>query len=359
MDLSVRVFRVRSTWRGVAKPDSYPQARNVALSTNHLLRAAFDSTALSTLMGCFERTESRRANLLRVLTYHRVFDVSAFRGSMEYLAQRYHFVTANELLEVLRDDKRLPPRSMMITFDDAYSDFATTAWPVLRSYNIPVVLFVPTGYPGNGDQVFWWDRLEQAIMHTPRGDALETPAGCLRLHSTANRRRVHVRLRALVKTWDHDRTLSYVDEVCEELGGGPCTSQVLSWDALRSLARDGVTLASHTRMHPLLNRVSTETARAEIAGAREDLLRETGTSLPLFAYPGGYYCPQTRKVLSEAGIEAAFTTVRGTNDLGSEDHLRLRRINIGHYANAGVVRARLLESAVSFNRWRPVPDTYG
>ena len=310
-------------------------------------------------MSCFEQAESRRPNLLRVLTYHRVFDESAFRGSMEYLAQRYHFVTAEELLEVLRDEKQLPPRSMMITFDDAYSDFATSAWPVLRSYDIPVVLFVPTGYPSNGEQVFWWDRLEQAIMDTPREDVLETPAGSLPLRSVANRRRAHDRLRALVKTWDHDRTLSYVAEICETLGAEPCTSQVLSWDALRGLAREGVTLASHTRMHPLLNRVSTERARAEIIGAREDLLRETGAALPLFAYPGGYYCPQSREVLSETGIEAAFTTVRGTNDLDTEDRLRLRRINIGHYASVGVVRARLLESAASFNRWRPVPDTYG
>lgn len=329
------------------------------MSTKRLLRAAFASPAVSTLMSCIERAESRRANLLRVLTYHRVLDVGAFRVSMEYLARRYHFVTAEELLEVLRDGKRLPPRSMMITFDDAYSDFATSAWPVLRSYDIPAVLFVPTGYPGNGEQVFWWDRLEQAIMNTLRDDVLETPAGYLRLRSTENRRRAYLRLCAFVKTWDHDRTLSYVDELCEELGGRPCTSQVLGWDDLRGLARDGVTLASHTRMHPLLNRVSTEIARAEIAGAREDLLRETGTALPLFAYPGGYYCPQTREVLSEAGIEAAFTTVRGTNDLGSADHLRLRRINIGHYANVGVVRARILESAASFNRWRPVPDSYG
>ena len=37
---------------------------------------------------------------------------------------------------------------MLLTFDDAYRDFATNAWPTLKRYGLPATLFVPTAYAG-------------------------------------------------------------------------------------------------------------------------------------------------------------------------------------------------------------------
>ena len=50
-----------------------------------------------------------------------------------------------------------------------------------------------------------------------------------------------------------------------------------------------MTLASHTRTHPLLTRVPAETVREELRASLEDLEREIGSVPPLFAYPGGRY----------------------------------------------------------------------
>jgi peptidoglycan/xylan/chitin deacetylase (PgdA/CDA1 family) len=59
---------------------------------------------------------------------------------------------------------------------------------------------------------------------------------------------------------------------------------ILSWDMLRWLAREGVTLGAHTRSHPLLNRISLGEVRAEAAGSWRDLEREIGTALPILAH---------------------------------------------------------------------------
>ena len=173
------------------------------------LRAA-NTTAFSRFLNLLERVELRRRNLLAVLTYHRVDHLAsrpnlysglisatppAFARQMEYLAANYHVVSMQELLDVQRADRTLPPRSVMITFDDAYRDFAEHAWPVLKQYGLPVTLFVPTHFPDHPERTFWWDRLHHALGWTTCPDGFDTPIGRLPLRHTPDREKAMRRAR--------------------------------------------------------------------------------------------------------------------------------------------------------------------
>jgi peptidoglycan/xylan/chitin deacetylase (PgdA/CDA1 family) len=70
-----------------------------------------------------------------------------FRRQVDYLASNYEVVSMAEVLEALQHRRRLSPRSVLITFDDAYSDFKDTAWPILRERHLSATVFVPTAYP--------------------------------------------------------------------------------------------------------------------------------------------------------------------------------------------------------------------
>ena len=100
---------------------------------------------------------------------------------MTFLASRYRPVSLTELLGARRGEHALPLRSVLVTFDDGYRDFADHAWPILRRHGIPAVLFVPTAYPGNPGRAFWWDRLYSAVSRTSAAETIDTPVGELRL----------------------------------------------------------------------------------------------------------------------------------------------------------------------------------
>jgi len=292
-----------------------------------------------------------------VLTYHRVDEpdgapllypglLSAtpaeFEEQMKFVATRYRPISLADLLEVRRGRLKLPPRAVLVTFDDAYRDFAEHAWPRLRKLGVPVTLFVATAYPDRPTLAFWWDRLWGALTLAPPGAQVEIPDGQAVLATEDDRMRGYRSLRRHLKTLPDDRLQGELERLVGRFEQPTSTSPVLGWDELRALAGEGVTLAPHTRTHPLLVRVPLERVREEIVGSLEDLEREIGTAQPVLAYPSGGVSDAVVDVVREAGFELAFSTKRGNNHIGQADWLRLRRIHVSRRFGLPAVRAQLL-----------------
>jgi peptidoglycan/xylan/chitin deacetylase (PgdA/CDA1 family) len=245
----------------------------------------------------------------------------------------------------------------LITFDDAYSDFKEHAWPILKHYGIPVTLFVPTAYPNQPEQTFWWDDLFHAIQNTPRKDSLNTTIGSLPLSNTS-RSQTYKRLKNYLKTLKHAEAVARVKQLCEELGVQPVANCILDWDSLRKLANEGVTLGAHTRTHPLMNRVTLEEAREEAVGSLQDLRHEIGSILPIFAYPSGEFNDAAAAMLEREGFKLAFTTKRGINSISRTHPLRMRRINVGGRTTLPILRAQLLPWTVHLNKLQTLIHAY-
>jgi peptidoglycan/xylan/chitin deacetylase (PgdA/CDA1 family) len=312
---------------------------------------------VSGALDLLERIGGRSGEVLRALTWHRVTERDAdpschpglvnatpaeFAAQVAFLAARYRVVSMDEVLDARRTGRALPPRALLLTFDDAYHDFAEHAWPLLRRHGLPVTLFVPTAYPDHPELAFWWDRLHQALHETARRDVLEAGGARVSLGTAEERSHGFRVLRERVKRLPHDEAMALVDRICGDLGAFPTLHRVLGWDALRALAREGVTLASHTRTHPLLNRLPPERIRAEVLGSLEDLRREVGAALPVFAYPSGGFDDRAVRVLAREGIELAFTTRRGADRIHTVDPLRLRRVPVGSHATRAALRLQML-----------------
>ena len=307
-------------------------------------------------MRVLERTLGGRADRLAVLTYHRIAEpglrprfapgtLSAtpaeFSEQLEFLARHCRVLALEELLSLLRRDRTLPPRAVLLTFDDAYVDFEEHAWPALKRLGLPVTLFVPTGYPDHPERSFWWDRLFQAIVGSA-ATGIRTPFGDLEWASFRDRVRCFRTLRESVKDLPHGAAMDLVGRICGELGDGESTPAILGWDALRTLAREGVSMGSHTRTHPMMDRIPLEDAREEIEGSIEDLNRELGSAAPAFAYPAGRLDDRVARILEESGVQLAFTTQPGVNEVRRSDRLRLRRVHVGARTGLAGLRAQLL-----------------
>lgn len=73
----------------------------------------------------------------------------SFARQMEFLkTHRYRVLSLSDYVHLLRDKKRPPRKSVIITFDDGYDDNFSKAYPVLRKMDFPATVFVQTGEVG-------------------------------------------------------------------------------------------------------------------------------------------------------------------------------------------------------------------
>ena len=89
-----------------------------------------------------------------VLCYHSIGDdesgkdplvisVQRFRAHMKGLKDNgYTSLTMKELDDYLENNKPIPVKSIIITFDDGYKDNYTNAFPVLKEFNMKATMFV-------------------------------------------------------------------------------------------------------------------------------------------------------------------------------------------------------------------------
>lgn len=87
-----------------------------------------------------------------VLAYHLIgagtdspvdVPVAQFQEQLDTLASTFDFATVDQLLATSTTTTR--PR-VVLTFDDAYANFAEVVWPVLAARRIPAVLYAPVGF---------------------------------------------------------------------------------------------------------------------------------------------------------------------------------------------------------------------
>jgi peptidoglycan/xylan/chitin deacetylase (PgdA/CDA1 family) len=281
-----------------------------------------------------------RLNNLRVLVYHRIAEPDAqvrgdptlisasrevFRVQMRYLVRYYRPVSGAQVLQACQGKAALPPRAVLVTFDDGYRDFATHAWPVLKEHGVPAVMFIPTAFPGSG-QAFWWDVLHDAIAGTALPHATLPLVGPTALGTRVERQAATRRLNRRLRVCPPAQVEQALREIVRTLEVTvPEQNLLLSWDDLRALVREGLMVAPHTRHHPPVPSLRPDDVAVEIRRSCADLRRELGDAPPLFAYPFGLADRALAPVLKAEGIVAAFTMVPGANALGEADPLFLCR----------------------------------
>jgi peptidoglycan/xylan/chitin deacetylase (PgdA/CDA1 family) len=299
----------------------------------------------------------RGTDRVRVLAYHRIDDLeadpdldpglisaspTAFRAQMEEIARRYTAITLEQLLAAHRGQSPLPPRAVLLTFDDGYQDFEHQAWPILKELGLPSVLFVPTSFPDTAGPGFWWDRLHAALARTDEPRVEDPRGGSLELDSDEARRAAHRVLRTHAKTLPHSEAMVWLDGLIGRLAEVPSLHRVLGWDALRKLAGEGLSVCSHGSSHALCTRLSPDELEADLSTSKLRIEMELGTAAPpaVIAYPANASNATVREAVRDAGYEMAFGGRRGIDRLPLRDPVEIMRMPVHRYGTA-LFRAQL------------------
>lgn len=209
-----------------------------------------------------------------ILMYHSVggpgsknypLDISldSFEKQMAFL-HRYHYrvIPLLDLAQLLKDGKKVPRRTVVLTFDDGYENNYTKAYPVLKKYGFPATFFITTDYVGQEK-----DFLGAHFRFM-------TPQMLIEMAGSG-----------LVTIGAHTMTHEFLPSVKDES---------LLW--------------------------------REIRGSKEVLEKILKKPVLAFCYPSGGYTPHIERMVRRAGYQVAVTTLGKNKGFAHRDIFALKRI---------------------------------
>lgn len=256
-----------------------------------------------------------RRECARVLMYHRIHAERAwlnvspenFLLQMRLVKALFTPISLSELVSCLRSGRPIPPRAVVITFDDGYRDNYEKAFPVLRRLGIPATFFVTTGLI-ESRRHFWWDQVRLGLKQgTELQEAWPEMRGEL---AGLPRHQLVERVTALLKQMPHDQARRILKTICHPVD--PAEPETMTWRQLREMVQAGMEVGSHTVSHPILAQQTREEAEWEIRHSKAILEQQLGCPVEHFAYPNGRPCdfsPEHPGILEQSGYLSACTTV--------------------------------------------------
>ncbi|MFC1634700.1 polysaccharide deacetylase family protein [Planctomycetota bacterium] len=261
---------------------------------------------------------------------------------LSVLSKRYRFISLMDAVEMIQGRKPIKPYTIVLTFDDGYRNHITRALPILSRYNAPVTFFVPTGFLDN-PRPFWFDRLDYTLQQV-QANSLEVKVGSFTISvDRSNRkslRRSYKRLRYMAKAQkvsdlEFLQGMQRLAEQLESESGRALAdiqqddnwSAIMTWEQVKQIGTDGVTIGSHTVDHIRLGQVDNENARDQLTKSKRDIEDRIGKPCICLAYPNGSYTNEMMDLAKECGYNCCVTTDEGLNRVG-DDVFRLRRINL-------------------------------
>jgi peptidoglycan/xylan/chitin deacetylase (PgdA/CDA1 family) len=287
-----------------------------------LKRALYASGAL----GLFHRLRNRDA--LTVAMYHRVLDPAdarwrscdpdytistrLFEETLRFFRRHYNFVSLDQVLAARRGGARLPPRPLLVTFDDGWSDNADYALPVLERESVPAVVFAVADAVGR-DAPFFQEQLIAAHRsgRLPPESLLALASACAVAAASPDLDLLRRVIAALEKMEPAERERTLAPYAQWLLDG---QRHMVSAGDLARMRAGPFSIGLHGKTHTPMTRA--EDLDAELAQAREVVARHLGVppaDLSTLSFPHGRYAPAIVERARTLGYELMFTSVQALN----------------------------------------------
>lgn len=185
---------------------------------------------------------------MSILVYHKIkrtveigggwITPGIFRRQMEYLKRRN--------IPVLDPYEYINKRDgVLITFDDGYRCIYNHAFPILKEFGFPAIVFVITGFIGKKNN---WD----------------------------------------LPLWGEETHLSESE--------------------IKEMRKGGIYFGSHSHTHPDLRKISWEKLRKELDTSKKILEDMLGERIDFLSYPFGLFNKEVKEAAKECGYRYCFTT---------------------------------------------------
>ena len=240
-----------------------------------------------------------------VLLFHRISDnydpfthphsLYQFKLLMKFLNKNYDLRSLDDLFTL---DKTKLKNSCFIVFDDALFDFYENAWPIIKEFQIPVTLFVPTD-PVDKTKIYWSLEFLEIFISTDYNNINQihyfhdNMINKIRLTKGDRIKKINQVHNVLMMKSSKDRTIAInliKDSVVHK--SSVSVFQMMSWNNIMKLLNDDINILniqSHSKTHEFLPILNTNDLEREYRQSKNDIINNLNISPIAISYPFGGY----------------------------------------------------------------------
>ena len=273
-----------------------------------------------------------------------------FESQIRFLSQSCSVISLAKLMDCFEGGEKLPPRAVVITFDDGWRDNCDYAFPILKRYGLSATIFLTANYI-DSTNVFWPERVIASLLEVSSEGA--TAAGQLASELTpafgAVVKAIAVQPRSgrielldglinEMKNWPtetRERALELLTRVAKKADMKSGVRVMLDWNEIREMQAGGVSFGSHCLSHELLTSLDRTQQERELTESKEVLERRLGIPVEAVAYPNGNFNAEIKGFAARAGYRCALSVQRGSVS-ASDDRFELRRVNVHQGCSRGL-----------------------
>jgi peptidoglycan/xylan/chitin deacetylase (PgdA/CDA1 family) len=308
-----------------------------------------DMFGLGRLNKCRKKIINKFYNKAIILAYHRVAAIDSdpqllcvspqnFEEHMKLFLDKYRILSLNDLNQAIKN-KKIPNKSIVITFDDGYVDNFLNAIPILNKLKIAATIFVTTGYVDK-DEELWWDELERIfllssflpnklslnlmgknyswIIKDNKSENFDASWNVCKKTRPDSRFFAYCDLHKLIRPLSVERRLDVLNFLKDWSGAedlGRDIYRVVKTDELKSIKNNYlIDIGSHTVNHCVLSTQDLACKKNEIVQSKKDLEMILGRQINNFSYPFGGkmdFDQHDIEFIKEAGYESAVANFSG------------------------------------------------
>ena len=293
---------------------------------------------------------------VRELTHSRYPEIKGlnvvdFKGQIEYLEKNYHFITMERLIESIETGKKLPDRSVLLSFDDAYTDHFNYVFPILHLKNIQGSFFPPIKAITE-NKVLDVNKIHFILASTSDKNAIiktiyqlldqyrkefELNENDYYYQKLAHPNRFDtaevIFIKRLLQTELNETLRNLITNILFEkfvgLNEAAFSRELyMNVDQLKCMQKNGMHIGNHGYDHYWLGSLTREKQISEIDKSLDFLNHINGnTDLWTMCYPYGNYNQETLEIMAEKKCKLALTTEVNVADLDIHSRFTLPRLD--------------------------------
>ena len=244
-------------------------------------------------------------------------------------------ISLDELYYFIKEKKKIPPYSFVITFDDGFQNNLSIAAPIIADLGLNFTIYLTSNFIDK-NKLSWTDQLEYGLEYT-KNKSIFFNKKEINIASSLRKKIFAHNIRILVKKSKEINPYELIEKINKSLNIfnfdllDEQLDKKINWKDIQKFSKEKfITFGGHSHTHNNLNFLSKKKLQEEIRKNLDMLRDKANLDCKHYAYPEGgknSFSERVIKVLKSYKVISATTTINGINK-NSTNPFKIKRYMI-------------------------------